>query len=155
MIDRLGFTPAATGAITTSADVAIIVGRAAPQTAPVQTQSGNGAGSSTDYGSGGSRAQAYVPPPMPDPDRPTGPPPAFEANVLDARALERREGYARSSAQGGPVSLLQPAMPPSAQGTSATPAALAPASTGARSSDQPDPDADAGRETAVALRALG
>lgn len=39
-----------------------------------------------------------VVPPRPDTDRPTGPPPAFEANVLEAEALRRRHEIAEEEA---------------------------------------------------------
>lgn len=45
--------------------------------------------------------------PLPDPDRPTGPPPAFEANVLDAEAERRRNAICRPVEAGSPF----PAVP--------------------------------------------
>ena len=40
-----------------------------------------------------------VVPPRPDADRPTGPPPAFEANVLEAEAERRRQKPAETEAR--------------------------------------------------------
>jgi hypothetical protein len=120
MIDRLGFPPAATGAITGISDVAIVIGRATPQAGPVRAQSGGGTGSSTDFGAGGSRAKALAPQPPPDPDRPTGPPPAFDANVLDRQAFERREPRVLADAEAGPDPRADVAQP------STDPATIAP-----------------------------
>ena len=52
--------------------------------ARARNDTGNGA---TNKGAG-----AYILAPPPDLDRPTGPPPAFEANLLEAEAARRRAG---------------------------------------------------------------
>lgn len=48
----------------------------------------------------------FVVPPRPDADRPTGPPPAFDANVLEAEAERRRLELAAAEAHANAASLV-------------------------------------------------
>lgn len=80
---------------------------------PVKTVTAPGASGKTrnETGSGNSRTPdqgARIKPP-PDPDRPTGPPPTFEANLLEAEREKLRAGPELRQEARSPETFPQPA----------------------------------------------
>ncbi|MFN0115310.1 MAG: hypothetical protein ACKVPY_11605 [Paracoccaceae bacterium] len=116
MIDRVAPMPPLAGWIAlTSAPAAASPAR---RVEPSATATGTGADPEWRWTSGTGRTPVPPVEALTDPDRPTGPPPAFEANVLEAEADRRRPGRAQDGADEAKVT--DPRLPAISSGAATT-----------------------------------